>query len=183
MTSSRERLLVATPALLDPNFARTVIFVLEHDDNGALGVVLNRPAETQVGEPLPGWDRLAADPGVMFLGGPVAQNAAVCLGEARIGASPDDWSLLRATVGSLDLSQGADAVAIWVARVRIFAGYAGWGARQLDAEIMLGSWYVVDASVEDIFSAEPIALWRRVLRRQGGGMAIAANAPLDPSLN
>lgn len=183
MSTTRGCLLVANPALVDPNFARTVVFMLEHNDEGALGVVLNRPAETEVGQTLPGWDRLAAAPDALFIGGPVAPNAAICLAEARLGASPEDWSLLRARVGSLDLSAGPEAAATWVARIRVFSGYAGWGGHQVEAEIMLGSWHVVDALVEDVFTAEPTELWRRVLRRQGGSMAIAANAPWDPSMN
>lgn len=179
--SLRGSLLVATPLLLDPNFARTVVLLLEHGDEGAVGVVLNRPSETDVAEVLPLWGELASDPAVVFVGGPVSPDGAICLGRLPLGSAGSEWSFFDGQVSTVDLSLGPAGAP--GALVRIFAGYAGWGREQLDVEIATGSWYVVDARVEDVFSAEPDDLWHDVLKRQRGDLAMVANFPPDPSLN
>jgi len=179
--SLRGCLLVATPALLDPNFARTVVLLLEHGEDGAVGVVLNRPSETAVGEVLPLWGDRAAEPGVVFVGGPVSPDGAICLGHLPAGEPGSDWSFFDGRVSTVDLSLGP-AVASG-ATVRVFAGYAGWSAEQLDVEIATGSWYVVDARIDDLFSTDPDDLWHDVLKRQRGDLAMVANFPPDPSLN
>jgi putative transcriptional regulator len=186
MTSAplKGRLLVASPTLTDPNFARTVVFVLEHsDDDGALGLVLNRPSLTAVAEVLPAWAPLAAEPAVAFVGGPVSPNAAICLGWVSPGAEPDGWTAIEGPLGAVDLSEDPATLAGALERVRVYAGYAGWGAAQLEAEIALGSWYVVDALPVDPFVADPSLLWRQVLRRQGGSLALVSTFPPDPALN
>jgi len=185
--STARRLLVATPTLVDPNFARTVIFMIEHTDDGALGVVLNRPTGAELVEALPDWSRVATEPAVAFLGGPVQVQEAV-IGLARVGELPDDeevdaWQPLFGTVGTVDLGADPHDVGLDLVAVRVFAGYAGWGARQLDTELARHDWFVVDAIADDIFTTEPTALWRTVLRRQHGELAIAANFPADPSNN
>jgi putative transcriptional regulator len=182
----RGRLLVATPNIGDPNFDGTVILVLEHSDDGALGVVLNRPSDVHVAEHLPGWSDLVVSPQVVFLGGPVSPNAALCL--ARVDAEVDldregVWDPLVGPVGTVDLNRDPEEAAPGVAAVRIFAGYAGWGARQLEAEIADGGWFVVDADPSDALSPLPDDLWRQVLRRQTGTVALFADYPPDPSAN
>lgn len=177
------RLLVATPSLVDPNFDQTVVLVLEHADDGAVGVVLNRPAELAVGEPLPGWDRLAADPPVVFVGGPVSPEAAICLGRGWPGEEVAGYEPLSEHLGTVDLSRDPDEVAPGVQALRVFVGYAGWGEGQLEAEIGSGAWFVVDASPDDALSSEPDELWRTVLRRQGGRLAMFANFPSNPVMN
>lgn len=179
--SLRGSLLVATPLLLDPNFVRTVLLLLEHGDDGAVGLVLNRPSETDVGEVLPAWDGLACDPAVVFVGGPVSPDGAICLGRLPADSAGSDWSFFDGQVSTIDLSLGPAGAP--GAAVRVFAGYAGWGREQLGVEIATGSWYVVDARVEDVFSAEPDDLWHDVLKRQHGDLAMVANFPPDPSLN
>lgn len=172
------RLLVATPALLDPNFAHTVVLVLEHGDEGALGLVLNRPSETEVSEALPDWESVAGEPPLVFVGGPVQQNAIVGLapaGSAAAGVEP-----VVAGVGIVDLEQDPVVLAAELDRVRLYAGYAGWGEGQLEAEIDAGSWFVVECDEADVFTAEPDRLWRGVLSRQGG---VLRTIPEDPSLN
>jgi putative transcriptional regulator len=173
------RLLVATPGLLDQNFFRTVVLVVDHTDEGAAGVVLNRPTETELGGPLSGWKRLAADPPLVFMGGPVSPDGAVCLARSR-GAPPTGFQPVIDGLGVLDLSEehtdGVD-------RLRVFAGYAGWQAGQLERELAEGDWYVLDADPEDALTSEPGGLWRFVLRRQGGKLALVSNFPADPSMN
>src|SRR5881227_2597607 len=163
-----------TPALGNGIFDRSVVLIIEHDDTeGAFGVVLNRPSATDVEGALPEWARLAASPPVVFVGGPVSPEAAICL--ARV--SRDDaegWIPVVGTVGALDLSQDRDLLASAVDEVRLFAGYAGWTRGQLEDEIEEGAWFVVDATEGDVLNDEPGSLWQRVLRRQRGRLAMFA---------
>jgi putative transcriptional regulator len=177
------RLLVATPNLSDPNFDRTVILLLEHGEEGALGVVLNRPSDLDLAEPLPEWARAAALPSVVFIGGPVAPTAAVCL--ARVGACGGApwWEQLLGPVGTLDLDADPDEAIPRLDEIRVFAGYAGWGPGQLEGEIAAGGWFVVDADAADPLSPAPENLWSTVLRRQRGTLALFAAYPPDPTMN
>jgi putative transcriptional regulator len=181
--SLRGRLLVATPTLYDPNFFRTVVLVLEHNDDGALGVVLNRPSETSVGESLPDWDPLAAEPGVVFVGGPVSPGAAIGLARAGSVDHTDGWAPLFGPMGTVDLGRPPPELSVEVQSLRVFAGYAGWSAGQLDGEVEAGGWFVLDAAPDDVFTSGPESLWASVLRRQGGRMAMFATAPPHPSVN
>ena len=181
--SLKGRLLVASPALGDPNFDGTVVLLLDHGDDGAVGVVLNRPTGTDVAEPLPGWHRLAADPPVVFVGGPVAPGAAICLARSWPDEAVEAYEPLFDSLGTLDLSVDPDEVAAAVQGLRVFIGYAGWGAGQLEGEIEAGAWFVVDARSDDALSAEPQELWQSVLKRQRGKLAMFANFPPNPSLN
>ncbi len=181
--SLRGRLLVATPILGDPNFDHTVVLVLEHGDDGAVGVVLNRPTETDVAEPLPGWHRLAAEPAVVFLGGPVSPTAAICLGRGWPGETATGYEALFGSLGTVDLSLDPDEATSALQAIRVFVGYAGWGEGQLEGEIEAGAWFVVDAHPDDALSSEPEELWRAVLRRQRGHMAMYANFPPNPAMN
>lgn len=177
------RLLVASPLLLDPNFERTVVLLLEHTEAGALGLVLNRPGEVVVSDPLPQWRSYAAAPPYIFTGGPVEPQAAVCLATVAGGADPAGWKRLVAGLGVLDLGAEPSWLAGAVQRLRVFAGYAGWGAGQLETEIAAGGWYAVDAAADDAFSGSPERLWGEVLRRQGPPLALLASFPADPRLN
>jgi putative transcriptional regulator len=185
--SLKGRLVVATPALPDPNFDRTVVLLLAHSEEGAAGVVLNRPSDMHVSEPLPKWDRLAAEPAVVFVGGPVGPGGAICLAVAspnRPGqAAPVGWTPLNDELGTLDLEQDPDELGAGIEAIRVFAGYAGWGAGQLEREIAAGAWFVIPAQTADVVSGEPLSLWKRVLRREGGRLAIVAAFPADPEQN
>jgi putative transcriptional regulator len=181
-SSLKGRLLVATPALGDPNFDRTVILLLEHSDEGALGVVLNRPTDIDVGDPLPGWDRLAGAPSVVFTGGPVAPDAVLCLAESSDDATPG-LTTVADDIVLVDLNRDPDDLAGALTNVRVFAGYAGWGTSQLEDEIASGAWFVVDTVPGDAMSPDPGVLWQSVLRRQGGRLALFASYPERPWLN
>jgi putative transcriptional regulator len=182
---TKGRLLVATPPLDDPNFDRSVVFVLEHHDEGAIGVVLNRPTVEHLDEPLDRWAELQAAPGSVFIGGPVETNALIALAITR-PSSDADPELLAPIVGdiaSADLTADPALVAGDVDGVRVFRGYAGWGPGQLEGEIEQGAWLVLDAVTSDVFTDEPDELWREVIRRQPGRLAWLAMAPDDLSSN
>jgi putative transcriptional regulator len=181
-------LLVATPALLDPNFDHTVVLLLDVDENGALGVVLNRPSTVRVQEILPDWAELAGTPDVLFQGGPVSTDSALAVGTSLTPVSapevePVGFRRLYGDVGIVDLDAPTEVVATALAGLRIFAGYAGWGQEQLEEEVREGSWYVVPSAPDDLFGADPLGLWKRVLRRQPGELAWVSTRPLDPSMN
>lgn len=183
-TSHRGRLLVATPVIGDPNFHRTVVLLLEHNEQGALGLVLNRPTDVALLDPLPEWAGLAATPRVVFVGGPVEQGAAIGLAQRRpVPAAGDGFDPILGLIGTLDLSRDPRDVDESIEAVRVFAGYAGWGPQQLEQELAAGAWIVVDAHPDDILCDHPAELWRDVLRRQGGDLALLSYCPPDPSLN
>jgi putative transcriptional regulator len=176
-------LLVASPMLQDPNFTRTVILLLDHDADGAFGVVLNRPSEMLAVEALPRWADAVSEPAVVHVGGPVTPEAVVCLGRVRSGGAPDGWTPLGREVGAIDLEREPAEFAGVFEGVRLFAGYAGWGAGQLESELLSGGWLVVAAEPGDAFTPEPHRLWASVLRRQGGELAMLHTLPDDPTLN
>ena len=184
-SQTKGRLLVATPPLADPNFDRTVVYVLEHHGDGALGVVINRPTDEELDEPLDRWDDLQARPGSVFLGGPVEPDALIALALANepVTVANDELSPVSGRVASADLTTDPAFVAGQVSVVRVFRGYAGWGPGQLEGEIDEGAWLVLDAEEGDVFASEPDELWRTVLRRQGGRLAWLATAPDDLSAN
>jgi putative transcriptional regulator len=183
------RLLVATPRLADPNFRRGVVLVVEHDDSeGTLGVVLNRPTEVPVDRVLPPWAKLTCGPAVVFQGGPVALDSALALASVRDGERPLGWRALDGEagggcVGVVDLDAPPELLAAEITGLRVFAGYAGWGRGQLRSEIDEGAWYVLSAEAGDVFMDRPEQLWKAVLQRQGGDLALVATFPDDPTLN
>lgn len=177
------RLLVATPLLDDPTFHRAVVLVLDHDEDGALGVVLNRTSTIAVRDAAAPWTELVCEPPVVFGGGPVEPDAVVALGRtaARVGA--DAAGVIDQHVRLVDLSADPVLEQFELETVRLFAGYAGWAPGQLEGEVVQGAWFVVDAHPSDVFTSDPVALWHRVLRRQPGDLALLATFPDDPSLN
>ena len=182
-TSLKGRLLVATPALDEPVFDRTVILMLEHGSEGALGLVLNRPSEVELAGPTPDWEPFAVHPRVVFFGGPVAQGSAICLARAGVDRETEVWTPLFGRLGALNIGRSPDEVDLPVEEVRVFSGHAGWAPGQLEGEIAEGAWFVVDAHPDDALSPRPLELWRAVLRRQDGRMALYASFPADPALN
>ncbi|MFC0602129.1 YqgE/AlgH family protein [Streptomyces palmae] len=212
VSSLTGRLLVATPALADPNFDRAVVLLLDHDEEGSLGVVLNRPTPVVVGDILESWAGLAGEPGVVFQGGPVSMDSALgvavvpgeaewprladgaAVSTAEDGAAqgagprpartdPIGWRRVHGAIGLVDLEAPPELLAAALGSLRIFAGYAGWGPGQLEEELADGAWYVVESEPGDVSSPAPERLWRAVLRRQRSELAMVATYPDDPSLN
>jgi putative transcriptional regulator len=177
-------LLVATPQLLDPNFVDSVVLMLDVDEGGALGVVLNRPSGVPVAEVLETWGEIASEREVLFRGGPVSTEGALGVAMLRDGDDvPIGFREVDGLLGLLDLDTPVELVTGSLAGMRIFAGYAGWGADQLAAEIDEGSWYVVPGEAVDVFRLDPAELWRDVLRRQPGELAWHSTRPVNPELN
>jgi putative transcriptional regulator len=181
--STTGQLLVAAPILEDPNFARTVVLVLDHDDDGAIGVVLNRPSDMTVDGALAPWASHIAAPRVVFGGGPVEPTAIVAVGRATVAAATDDWSPIFDRVRLVSLDVEPDDMTPELERLRIFAGYAGWGPGQLDEELAADAWFPVPPTPGDVFTAQPDDLWSTVLRRQPDRLRLFATYPLNPSLN
>ena len=186
------RLLLAMPMLRDPNFAGSVIYLLESTlEEGTAGVVINVATRTPVGQVLSGWHDYASDPGVVFRGGPVQPDGALCLAGPR---DPDPLSptpglrVVRTRRGSagialVDLDADAAKVGAAISDLRVFAGHAGWSAGQLETEIAEGAWWVVPGQAADVFSPHPQRLWQRVAARQRNRVALLATYPADPALN
>ena len=176
----RNRLLVATPAMGDANFALGVILVLEHDVEGAFGIVLNRPSPMALPESLAGWAELASEPRVLFVGGPVQPDVVLLVGRSGDGEERDPAGPAPLPPGFTlaDPTERPESTAI--EGVRAFAGYAGWGAGQLDAEVQAGGWFVIDLEDADVLTPAPETLWQRVLRRQGG---VFSTVTPDPTAN
>jgi putative transcriptional regulator len=178
------KLLVATPALLDENFYRTVVLLLVHDENGAFGIVLNRPVDsTVVRDHMPAWDEHVAAPPSIFAGGPVEPAMALGLASAVAPGTPEGWMPMAGGYGLIDLTRAPDSIEVTLQRVRVFSGYAGWGAGQVEAEVAANAWFVLDAEPGDAFTAEPESLWRTVLDRQRNDVRIYARFPEDPRQN
>ena len=180
MESLRGQLLVAGPGLLDPNFRRTVVLVGEHGEEGAMGVVLNRPSEIEVEEAVPPLVELTGVDDVVYVGGPVQPQAIVVLGDF---ADPEQTGVLVfGSVGFLPNEVDPDEIGE-LTRARVFAGYAGWAAGQLEGELAEGSWILEPAAPEDVFTDAPAQLWSDVLRRKGGAFSLLALMPDDPRVN
>lgn len=177
------RLLVATPQIDDEPFRRSVVFVLDHDKAGALGVIVNRPLPSDVVEVLPDWAGVVNAPACLFDGGPVAMDSALAVGVLQGDGEPVGWRPMVGRVGLVDLDLSPDQVSHALSGMRVFAGYAGWSAGQLEDEIDEGAWIVVDAAPDDVLSAAPANLWRSVLYRQGGDLRLLSSYPDDPSDN
>jgi putative transcriptional regulator len=180
MESLRGQLLVASPGMLDPNFRRTVVLVTEHNDEGAAGLVLNRPSPAPVSELVPQLEPLVDDGEQLWVGGPVQPNAVIVLGEFL---DPGDAAVpLFGSLGFPSLEEPED-VAAQTTRRRVFAGYAGWGAGQLEDELSRDDWIVESSRPDDPFTEAPEELWADVLRRKGGIYELVARIPEDPSVN
>jgi putative transcriptional regulator len=181
-SSLRGQVIIAAPTLTDPNFARTVVLIAEHTEEGAMGLVLNRPAETLVDEAVPDLAWLARDDERVWVGGPVAETAVIVLAEwdepALSGAIVEgDLGFVGADADEPEQLEGA------IRRARVFAGHAGWGPGQLEEELAEEAWIIESPLREEIFSTDPDELWAAVLRRKGSRYALLSTMPPDPSLN
>lgn len=182
-TSTRGRLLISTPVIAEDSFHRTVVFMIEHSDETIVGVVLNRPTDVEVRDTLDQWADRASAPAVVFSGGPVSPETGLALARLWPDAHAEDYVEVLPGLGVLDLGADAALVSPTVDRLRIFAGYAGWTPGQLEGELAVGAWFVVDADPEDALTVEPLELYDSVLRRQGGRLSWFANYPDDPAFN
>ncbi|HTN79758.1 MAG TPA: YqgE/AlgH family protein [Acidimicrobiales bacterium] len=170
------RLLVASPMLGDPNFSRTVVLMLAHGDEGALGLVLNRSSDVDVSAVLPDvWRDVAPEPRVLFVGGPVASDSVI--GLARVDGEGEGFVPMTRGLATVDLERTPASIGKGVTTARVFAGHAGWGPGQLEGELEVPGWIVVDAEDSDAFTDDPDGLWRAVLARQPGRLGWLANFP------
>jgi putative transcriptional regulator len=179
-------LLVAMPALTDPTFAGTVVYVLDHSDSGTIGVVLGRPSQVEIRDVLPGWCDLAVDPRVFHVGGPCETDTALCLAVSP-AVDADEDSPLRRVAGDVylvDLDSDAAELTEELTGLRVFAGYAGWSPGQLAGELAEGAWACVQGGTADVLApTSGPELWRAVMGRQSGRLAVLSTAPADPSVN
>ncbi len=180
MDTLQGSLLIASPSLLDPNFWRTVVLVTEHSGEGAAGLVINRPSPSPVSELVPQLEPLVDDGEQVWVGGPVQPNSVLVLGEF---VDVDEAAVpLFGSLGFPALDDPDDVVPITTRR-RVFAGYAGWEAGQLESELERDDWIVEPALADDAFTEAPEELWADVLRRKGGIYELVARMPEDPSVN
>ncbi|GGK53144.1 YqgE/AlgH family protein [Nocardia camponoti] len=186
LTARAGNLLVSATDLVEPTFRRTVVYLIEHNESGSLGVVINRPSETPIAEVLPGWASLAAAPTDLYIGGPVKRDAALCLGTLRVGADIEGVSGLRRVDGRIvlvDLDADPLEIATVVEGIRIFAGYAGWSMGQLDGELENDDWMIVSALPSDPLATDRHDLWASVLRRQPLPLSLLATHPIELERN
>jgi putative transcriptional regulator len=178
------RLLVATADLRDPSFRGSVVLLLDHDEDGSLGVILNRPTPIVVSSVLPAWTPTVSPPEVLFEGGPVSRDSALAVARVpRDVPEPVGFRRIVGDLGIVDLDTPTDVVAEALTGMRVFAGYSGWGAGQLETEIEERAWYVVDSVSADVFLPDVSRLRQDVLRRQPGELAWVSTRPEDPNHN
>jgi putative transcriptional regulator len=181
MDSLQGQLLIAAPTMSDPNFARTVVAIANHDADGALGIVLNRPSDTEVVEAVPELGGVIDSDEVVYVGGPVQPASIVVLAEFEDPA--EAAFLVVEGIGLVSDRTGLDRLDTATARRRIYAGYTGWGPGQLESELEREDWIVEPAQPQDVFDDDPLDLWTRVLERKGGQFRLLARMPIDPSVN
>jgi putative transcriptional regulator len=173
------KLIVSSPSLLDPNFRKTVVLIAHHDEEGALGLVLSRPSDVPAVEAVPVLDGLPGAEDPVFVGGPVQPDAFMVLAEFE----DVDESAAPIIDGLGFMPADAEPGELAIKRLRLFAGYSGWGSGQLEDELADESWIVVDAAADDAFADDPDLLWRTVVQRKGGAFSLMENMPFDPGLN
>jgi putative transcriptional regulator len=172
-------LLVSSPALVDPNFRRTVVLMTHHDEEGAVGLVLSRPSELAISEAVPDLGELPYVDEVVYVGGPVQPEAVVVLVE--FDELDEQAEAIVGNVAYLAPERAEDELPL--RRARVFAGYSGWGPGQLEGELAEPAWIVVAAEPDDVFASDPDALWRTVAERKGGSFSLLASMPYDPRMN
>jgi putative transcriptional regulator len=178
--SLQGQLLVSSPSLVDPNFVRTVVLITEHTESAAMGLVLNRPTSIAVRDAVPILADLVDPEEPVYEGGPVQPEAVVALAEFDDPA--ESAAIAFGRIGFLRADGDPGAIGTVERHLRVFCGYAGWGAGQLEDELEQEAWFVAPALPTDVFPGDP-ELWRTVLRRLGGDYAMVAMMPDDPSVN
>jgi putative transcriptional regulator len=175
------RLLIASTSIFDPNFRQAVVLIAKHDEEGAMGVVLNRPSEATIGEVAPQLESLAELDEVVYFGGPVQPTSLIVLAQFD---DPGNAALtILGDIGFVAVGTELDEVAGATGRSRAFAGHSAWGPGQLEMELERDDWIAEQASYDDVFSERAEELWHAVLQRRGGQYALMARMPFDPSVN
>ena len=182
MDSTRGKLLVAAPSLVDPNFRLTVLLMLEHGGEGALGLVLNRPSELPVEGAIDEWAAAVSEPRVVFVGGPVSQSSVIALSSMALDDVDDNWSQVIGRIGTVDLEKHPSEIG-GLDEVRIFAGYSAWAPGQLEAELAENAWFVLEHAHTDPFASDPEELWWEVMARQSSELNQLRHYPRNPSDN
>jgi putative transcriptional regulator len=180
MESLRGQLLISSGGLYDPNFRHTVVLIGEHNTEGALGVVLNRPLDATVEEAVPPLRDLVPAGEPLYEGGPVQPSSAVLLAEL---SQPELADILAFGAVGFLVGEVSAEIQSSVLRARVYAGYSGWGPGQLDAEMAADSWIIEPPRLDDVFTDAPDLLWRRVLERKGPEFKKLSRMPFDPSMN
>lgn len=175
------KLLIAEPYMGDENFERTVILLCEHNANGSFGLVLNQPTQLTLSDVI---DDTYSDQ-KLLIGGPVDRNTlhfvhrlgnqvenAITIGENIQWAGNFDYVKTMLNIGTINADD-----------IRLFVGYSGWGAGQLQREMDRNAWFVADADASLIFDTPVNAIWRATLKKMGGNFRVIANYPTDPRLN
>ncbi len=183
MSGTTGQLLVSVPDMGDENFDQSVVLVIEHDDHGALGLVLNRPSATPVAEHLPSLVPTLASPTVFFVGGPVAVGGLLAVGRRSLDVAVTHATDIAGPVVLVEPEAFVNGEVSGLDVARLFTGYSGWAPGQLDAELAAGAWHLVQVLPDDVFTSDPDHLWRSVMRRQGGRLAAQALYPDDVSVN
>ena len=173
-------LLLSNATLFDPNFRRTVVLIGHHDEEGAVGVVLNRPLDVTVDEAVPPLAALVQPGDLVYQGGPVQPEAAVVVADFEDPTRAGVVAL--GSIGFLPEEADPDDLGT-IRRARVFAGYSGWGPGQLEEELGEDAWLVTPALPQDVFDEEPEQLWERVVARLGPAYAMMRTMPIDPSAN
>ena len=181
-TLSKGKFLVASRDLNDPNFSESVILLLDYNENGALGVIINRPTEISLADLLPGVKALHKRKEVVHIGGPVARHMVMIL--TQTPKPPQDAQKVFADIYLI--SQQSELERVLQAggkrtQVRAYVGYAGWAAGQLDMEVARGGWLIVPAEAALIFDKAPAHVWPELIRR--GEAQWTLNPALDSSIS
>lgn len=176
------RLLVSEPYLPDPNFERTIILLCEHNDDGTIGFILNKPSLSKLSELISELDAFHNPVGV---GGPVQQDTL-----HYIHRCADVEGAIEVASGIFwggefeDVIQKMNTSQINFTDIKFFLGYSGWSTGQLDDELELNSWIVSGKVTKElIFETEPDQMWKKTLREMGGRFSMYANYPVDPTMN
>ncbi len=183
MSGTAGQLLVSIPDLGDDNFDQAVVLMIEHDEQGALGLVVNSPSATPVAEHLPDLVPLLASPAMFFVGGPVAVGGLLALGRRTLEQAASHSTEVAGPVVLVEPQALVNGEVAGIDIVRLYTGYSGWAPGQLDAELTSGAWHLLPALPDDVFTSDPEHLWRRVMRRQGGRLAAQGLYPDDLSVN
>ena len=180
---AKGRFLVARPYLRDPNFWRSVVLLTEHNEEGTVGFVLNRPIEYKLSDLVEGFPQFDAP---VFLGGPVGTDSLHFIHRLPELVSENDREIAPGVFWGTSFEQlkyGILSGSIDPEQIRLFVGYSGWGPHQLEGELKTKSWFVSKSDLDMAFGEKPGELWRTVLQSMGDRYRVISHYPEDPSMN